>query len=256
MKKIILISFFLVSVIFFHATQAIAREANEFLLPSLGIVLEEVQLNCSEFKPNLITKFLWKEGPTRGLLYNKCLDQIQDDKNFEKYSEAFINDSNILDLSKDIKAAKTRLTILTLTTALKNYLADPETNDNKMEQIKKSVVAFKQHYKDKKAMLDKEIKEMKRKESKQGLELITLIEENEADLGKSIDSTIEYIDFVLQDRHAYTETHNKFFPAIYENHEIFRKAKLSKYECNFLKLHFGDKWNFVRRDLMLTCLKK
>ncbi len=221
-----------------------------------GIVLQEVQLDCSEFKPNLITKFLWKEGPTRGLLYKKCLDQTQDDEKFEKYNETMVNDSNIGGLAKDIKEAKTKLTILTLTTALKNYLTDPETDEDKMELIKSAVVNFKQHYVEKKSMIDTEIKTMKKKENKRGLELVSIIEENEAELGESIDSSIKYMEFVLKDRHAFVAAHNKFLPKIYVEPEYFLEEKLSKYECDFLALNIGEKWSRMRRGLRIECGKK
>lgn len=239
-------------------SQALAQKTDNiiggFQIPPLGsIVLEEVPLDCSEFKPNLITKFLWKEGPTRGLLYKKCLDQTQDDEAFVKYNETMINDSNIGDLSKDIKSAKTKLTIMTLTTALKNYLTDPETNEDKMELIKSAVDSFKQHYVEKRAMIDVEIKSMKKKENKKGLQLISVIEENEEDLGNSIDSTIKYMEFVLKDRHAYVAAHNKFLPKIYVSPKDFLKEKLSKYECDFLEMNIGDKWNKMKKGLEITC---
>lgn len=221
-----------------------------------GIMLEEVKFDCAEFKPNLITKFLWKEGPTRGLLYKKCLDQTQDDQVFVKYNEKMINDSNIGDLSKDIKSAKTKLTILTLTTALKNYLTDPETNEDKMILIKSAVEGFKQHYVEKKSMIDVEIKNMKKKENRRGLELVSIIEENEADLGTNIDSTIKYMEFVLKDRHAYVAAHTKFLPKIYVDPKIFLGETLSQYECEFLDLNVGENWSKMRKGLQITCENK
>jgi hypothetical protein len=243
-------------------SNAFAQQPNNIMgaFPSLGsVVIEEVKLDCAEFKPNLITKFLWKEGPTRGILYKKCLDQDQDDQTFEKYNETMINDSNIGDLSKDIKDAKTKLTILTLTTALKNYLIDPETNADKMEMIKSAVESFKQHYVEKRAMIDTEIKSMKKngnKRSKKELELISVIEDNEEDLGQSIDSTIKYMDFVLKDRHAFAAAHNKFLPKIYVEPKSFMGEKLSKYECDFLELNVGDKWERMKKGLQISCDKK
>lgn len=225
-------------------------------IPSIGeLVLEEVPLDCSEFKPNLITKFLWKEGPTRGLLYKKCLEQTQDDVKFEKYNESMINDSNIGDLSKDIKNAQTKLTILTLTTALKNYLMDPETNEDKMVLIKNAVESFKQHYIEKKSLIDVEVKTMKKRENKRGLELVSIIEENEAELGENIDSTIEYMEFVLKDRHAYVAAHNKFLPKIYVEPINFFQANLSNYECQFLKINIGEKWARMKKGLQINCGK-
>lgn len=236
-----------------------AKSIQEIAIPAFNFALEEVKLDCSEFKPNLITKFIWKEGPTRALLYKKCLDQTQDDEAFTKYNETMVNDSNIKDLSDDLKAAKTRLTILTLTTALKNYLTDPTTNDDKMEFIKRAVEGFKQHYIEKRAMLDVEIKEMKKKENpknRKTAELLKIIDENEEDLGNSIESTIRYMEFVVKDRNAYVAAHNKFLPHIYVHPKLFKKLKLTKYECDFLELNFGDEWNSVKKDLQLTCLKK
>jgi hypothetical protein len=221
-----------------------------------GLVLEEVQFDCAEFKPNLITKFLWKEGPTRGLLYKKCLEQTQDDEKFEKYNESMINDSNIGDLSNDIKNAQTKLTILTLTTALKNYLMDPETNEDKMVLIKNAVENFKQHYVEKKSLIDNEIKSMKNKENRRGLELVSIIEENETELGENIDSTIKYMEFVLKDRHAYVAAHNKFLPKIYVDPKHFLDANLSKYECEFLSINIGENWNRMKKGLQITCGKK
>jgi hypothetical protein len=226
-------------------------------IPSIGeIVLEEVQLDCSQFKPNLITKFLWKEGPTRGLLYKKCLEQTQDDEKFEKYNESMINDSNIGGLSADIKNAQTKLTILTLTTALKNYLMDPETNEDKMVLIKNAVESFKQHYFEKKSLIDIEIKTMKKQENRRGLELVSIIEENEEELGENIDSTIKYMEFVLKDRHAYVDAHNKFLPKIYVEPKNFFQASLSKYECEFLKINIGEKWARMKKGLQITCGQK
>lgn len=252
-KKVLVALVFSISII--HS-QASAQRANNIMgaFPALGgVMLEEVQLDCSEFKPNLITKFLWKEGPTRGLLYKKCLDQTHDDEAFEKYNETMINDSNIGDLSKDIKDAKTKLTILTLTTALKNYLVDPETDEDKMEVIKSAVESFKQHYVEKRAMIDTEIKAMKKKENKNGLQLISIIEENEADLGNSIDSTIKYMEFVLKDRHAFVAAHNKFLPRLYVEPKAFKGEKLTKYECEFLDLNVGEKWERMKKGLQIMC---
>lgn len=227
--------------------------------PSIDLVLEEVKLNCLSFKPNLITKFLWKEGPTRELLYKKCLDQNLDDEAFAKYSETMINDNNIGDLSKDLDKSQTRLTIYTLTEALKNYLEDPETSDDKLVFIKNAVEGFKAHYKDKKTMLDVEIKSMKKKENHQNkrtMELLTIIVENEAELDQSIESTLKYMDFILKDRHAYISAHNKFLPKIYIHPEIFKKASLSSYECEFLELNFNGDWKKTKEVLGLTCGKK
>jgi hypothetical protein len=224
----------------------------------LEIVLEEVKFNCSEFKPNIITKFLWREGPTRELLYKKCLDQSSDDAAFTKYNESMINDSNISQLSADLKNAQTRLTILTLTTALKNYLIDESTNDDKLEMIKGSVDGFRQHYVEKKAKLDKEIKFLKKNENmknKKTLELLKIIEESEEELGSGIESTIKYMEFVLKDRHAFVSSHHKFLPHIYVRSDDFVKMKLSKYECEFLELNFGSEWVDVKKDLKLICLK-
>ncbi len=224
----------------------------------LEIVLEEVKFNCSEFKPNLITKFLWREGPTRELLYKKCLDQSSDDVAFTKYNESMINDSNISQLSEDLKNAQTRLTILTLTTALKNYLIDESTDDDKLEMIRSSVEGFKQHYVEKKSKLDKEIKFLKKNENmknKKTLELLKIIEESESELGSNIEGTIKYMEFVLKDRHAFANTHHKFLPHIYVKTEDFFNMKLSKYECEFLRLNFGTEWVDVKKDLKLICLK-
>ncbi len=241
------------------ALESYATETNQKNnLPTIDVMLEEVKFDCSEFKPNLITKFLLREGPARELLYKKCIDQNEDDAAFTKYNESMINDGNIKDLSIDLKNAQTRLTILTLTTALKNYLTDPSTNDDKMEFIKSAVDGFKQHYIEKRAMLDVEIKEMKRRENprnKKTVELLKIIEENEADLGKNIDSTIRYMEFVVKDRHSFVLAHNKFFPKIYEKSEEFYKTKLTQYECDFLELNFGEEWVDVKKDLSLSCIK-
>lgn len=222
------------------------------------IMLEEIKLNCLSFKPNLITKFLWKEGPTRGLLYKKCLEQSLDDESFVKYSEKMINDSNIGDLIIDLEKSQTRLTIYNLIESLKNYLEDKEISNEKLKIIKKVVIGFKEHYKIKKELLDSEIKIIRKKENKNNkktMELVKIITDNEEELDINIEYSIKYIDFILKDRIAYFKSHNKFLPEIYVHPQHFKGLIASKYECDFLKLNFNNDWDKTKKELQINCLK-
>jgi len=130
------------------------------------------------------------------------------------------------------------------------------TDDSKTEIIKSSINKFKEHYKEKKAMLDVEIKSMKKKENPKAMELINIVESNEAELDEKILSTLKYMDFVIKDKNSYVLAHSKFIPYIFNDPDKFKKSKLSKYECSFMAISFDSSWDEMKEDLQITCLRK
>ncbi len=229
-------------------------------LADIAVELEEVKINCEEFKPNLITKFVWREGPTRELLYKKCLDQTADDKLFNKYNDLLIKSENINLLANDIKDVKTRLTFFTLANSLKMYLTNGETEALKLEMIKSAVNSFKEKYGILRDKLDKEIKVVNKNtnnlKKKRNKELVNIIVSSEEELDQKIVETIKYLDFILEDHHAYVEKHNKFFPEIYIEPDKFYKQKLTNKECAFLKLNFEQDWSILKNKLKISCVNE
>ncbi len=225
----------------------------------LMLELEEVKLNCKEFRPNLITKFIWREGPTRSLLYQKCLDQTEDDQKFNKYADLLIKGSNISDLSKEVQDVKTRLTFFTLANSLKVYLTNEPTSDVKIEIIRNSVKEFKKHYKLMRSKLNDEINYLKEKETSKKIrakELLDIVVSSEDELDKNIEQTLKFIDFVLKDHNAYVVMHDKFFPKIYIEPVFFYKEKLTVSECEFLRLNLEEDWWNVKKKLKISCVNK
>ncbi len=228
-------------------------------LADIAVELEDVKINCEEFRPNLVTKFIWREGSTRELLYKKCLDQTEDDKLFNKYNDLLIKSDNINLLSNDIKDIKTRLTFFTLANSLKMYLTNGSTDNMKLEMIKSAVNSFKEKYGILRETLDKEIKVVNKNtnlKKKRNKELVNIIVSSEEELDKKIEETIKYLDFILEDHHAYVEMHNKFFPEIYINPNKFYKKNFTNKECSFLNLNFEQDWNLLKNKLNIKCVNE
>ncbi len=225
----------------------------------LQIELEQAKLNCNEFRPNLITKFVWREGSTRSLLYKKCLDQTSDDENYNKYNELGNKNGNIEELSSNVVGIKTRLTFFTLANSIKMLLSDTKTNPATLEVAKKTITQFKEHYKSMRVGLDKEINQLASSDNQKtarAKELINIIVSSEDELDKNIEKTLKYIDFILKDHNNYVLMHNKFFPKIYLEPEVFLKSKISKEECEFLSLNFEEDWSKVKNKLRISCVNK
>ena len=223
----------------------------------LEIELEQAKLNCNEFRPNLITKFVWREGKTRSLLYKKCLDQISDDENYNKFNELNYKNGKIEELSSNVDGIKTRLTFFTLANSMRMLLSEDKTNEATLEIAKKTIAQFKDHYKKMKVGLDKEINNLansSNQKTERAKELIDIIVTSEEELDKNIDKTLKYIDFILKDYNNYVLMHDKFFPKIYLEPEYFFKSKVSKEECEFLKLNFEEDWLNVKNKLKISCV--
>ncbi len=252
-KKILLLS-----AIFMWANTSFAQEKIE-IPKDLQIELEQAKLDCNEFRPNLITKFVWREGSTRSLLYKKCLDQTSDDENYNKFNELGSKGTNIEELSTNVAGIKTRLTFFTLANSIKMLLADSKTNPATLEIAQKTITQFKDHYKSMRLGLDKEINQLansKTQNTARAKELINIIVTSEDELDKNIEKTLNYIDFILKDHNNYVLMHNKFFPKIYLNPEAFLRSKLSTQECEFLSLNFEDDWIKVKNKLKISCINK
>lgn len=252
-KKILMLS-----AVFLFVNDAFAQTKIE-IPKDLQIELEQAKLNCNEFRPNLITKFVWREGTTRSLLYKKCLDQTSDDENYNKYNELNSKSSNIEELSSNVVGIKTRLTFFTLANSLKMLLADSKTNQATLEVAKKTITQFKEHYSNMRVSLDKEINQLASSETQKtarAKELINIIVTSEDELDKNIEKTLKYIDFILKDHNNYVVMHNKFFPKMYLNPEAFLRSSLTKEECEFLNLNFEEDWPKVKNKLKISCVNK
>lgn len=252
-KKILLLS---TVVLFVNISFA---QTNISIPKDLQIELEQAKLDCNEFRPNLITKFVWREGATRSLLYKKCLDQTSDDANYNKFNELNTKTGNIQELSTNVAGIKTRLTFFTLANSIKMLLSDSKTNPATLELAKTTINQFKDHYKNMRLGLDKEINQLANSDTQKtarAKELINIIVTSEDELDKNIEKTLKYIDFILKDHNSYVAMHNKFFPKIYLNPETFVRSNMTKEECEFLNLNFEEDWGKVKSKLKITCFAK